>query len=140
MLHLRSNSAATYESHLHKHILPRPGDRPMGTLSRTDMQALVAVLADILAPSTTETVFAVMRSLMSSAVDDGVIPANPCTRVPMPRAEHREVEPLPDASVLAVMDALPTRCRVLVPLAAGAGLRFGEPAQDQSVTRHGRRG
>jgi integrase len=90
------------------------------------MKSAVAALAAVLAPSTVETVFAVMRAMMSAAVDDGVIPVNPCYRVPLPRVQPREVEPLPAAAVLALADALPRRYRACVPLAAGAGLRFGE--------------
>ena len=63
---------------------------------------------------------------MQSAVDDGLLPANPCSRVPLPRVERRVVEPLPPASVLAVADAITPRYRVAVMLAAGAGLREGE--------------
>jgi hypothetical protein len=53
------------------------------------MKFFIAVLAAKLAPSTTETVFAELRTLMQPAVDDGVIAANPCSRVPLPRAEAR---------------------------------------------------
>ncbi len=125
-MHLRPNSASTYASHLRTHWWPLVGDRQIRSLSRSDMKAAVAALAGRLAPSTVETVFAVMRAMMSAAVDDGVIPLNPCSRVPLPRVHQREVEPLPAAAVLALEDALPGRYRVSVPLAAGAGLRFGE--------------
>lgn len=42
-----------------------------------------------LAPSTVHTVYAVLRSLTLSAVEDQLIPANPCSRVPLqvPRSE-----------------------------------------------------
>jgi integrase len=126
LVHLRPNSASTYESHLHTHIVPLLGDRRMRTLARSDMKAFVAAKSAELAPATVETVFAVLRALMSAAVDDGVIPANPCTRVPLPAVAPREVEPLPAAAVLALEAALPGRYRVMVPLGAGAGLRFGE--------------
>jgi integrase len=125
-VHLRPNSASTYTSHLRTHWWPLLGDRQIRSLSRSDMKAAVAALAAGLAPSTVETVFAVMRAMMAAAVDDGVIPVNPCSRVPLPRVEPREAEPLPAAAVLALADALPGRYRVSVPLAAGAGLRFGE--------------
>ena len=125
-MHLRPNSASTYTSHLRTHWWPLLGDRQIRSLSRSDMKAAVAALAAGLAPSTVETVFAVMRAMMAAAVDDGVIPVNPCSRVPLPRVEPREAEPLPAAAVLALADALPGRYRVSVPLAAGAGLRFGE--------------
>ena len=126
LVHLRPNSASTYTSHLRTHWWPLLGDRQIRSLSRSDMKAAVAALAGSLAPSTVETVFAVVRAMIAAAVDDGVIPVNPCSRVPLPRVEPREVEPLPAAAVLALADALPCRYRVAVPLAAGAGLRFGE--------------
>lgn len=113
-------------ANLRTHWWPLVGDRRIRSLSRSDMKSAVAALAAVLAPSTVETVFAVMRAMMSAAVDDGVIPVNPCYRVPLPRVQPREVEPLPAAAVLALADALPRRYRACVPLAAGAGLRFGE--------------
>lgn len=124
--HLRPNSADTYASHLKNHIYPALGGRRMGSLGRADMKSFVAVLAGKLAPSTTETVFSVLRALMQSAVDDGVIAANPCSRVPLPRAEARVVEPVAAAAVLALLDAITSRYRVMVVLGAGAGLREGE--------------
>ncbi len=90
------------------------------------MKSAVAALTRRLAPSTVETVFAVMRALMTAAVDDGVIPVNPCTRVPLPKASPRVLVPLEPAAVLELADVIPPRYRVGVALAAGAGLRFGE--------------
>jgi integrase len=125
-VHLRPNSAETYASHLKTHILPALGERRMGGLGRSDMKAFVAALTAKLAPSTVETVFSVLRSLMQSAVDDGVIAANPCSRVPLPRVEPRVVEPLPAAAVIALADAITPRYRLAVWLGAGLGLREGE--------------
>jgi integrase len=98
----------------------------MGTLTRSDMKAFVAALSATLAASTVHTVYAVLRSLMQSAVDDGVIPGNPCSRVPLPRVERRVVEPLPVIAVLALADAITPRYRLAVWLGAGLGLREGE--------------
>jgi len=89
LVHLRPNSASTYTSHLRTHWWPLLGDRQIRSLSRSDMKAAVAALAGSLAPSTVETVFAVMRAMMAAAVDDGVIPVNPCSRVPLPRGAAR---------------------------------------------------
>jgi len=124
--HLRPNSADTYVSHLRNHIYPALGGRRMGSLARTDMKSFVSVLAAKLAPSTTETVFSVLRALMQSAVDDGVIAANPCTRIKLPVVEKHVVEPMPTAAVLALLKAITPRYRVMVVLGAGAGLRKGE--------------
>ncbi|MBB6349352.1 integrase [Nonomuraea muscovyensis] len=111
---------------LNTHIYSAFGDRRIGSLARTDMKSFVATLKGSLAPSTVGTVFAVLRALMQAAVDDGVVPANPCLRVPLPRVEARVVEPLPTQSVLALADAITPRYRLAVWLGFGLGLREGE--------------
>ena len=128
MLHLRPNSADTYASHLRNHIYPALGNRKMGTLTRTDAQSFVSLVSSKVAPTTTETVYAVLRAMMQSAVnaDPQVIPANPCTRIKLPKAGKRVVEPLPAAAIVALYDTITPRYRVAVALGAGLGLREGE--------------
>lgn len=126
LVHLRPNSAATYESHLRKHVYPLLGDYRIGALSKGDVKAFVAVKARELAPSTVETVIAVLRAMLAAAVEDGVIPSNPSARVGLPQVNPRVLQPLEAAEVLALQVALPARYRVAVSLGAGAGLRFGE--------------
>jgi integrase len=126
-VHLRPNSASLYASHVANHIVPLLGDRPLGALRRPDCTAFVAALAaKPLAPSTVHTVYAVLRSLMQSAVEDQLIPANPCSRVPLPRLDKRVVVPLTADAVSALAGEMPARYEVAVWLAAGAGLREGE--------------
>ena len=90
------------------------------------MKTFVAALSRILAPTTATTVYAVLRTMMAAAVDDGLIPENPCARVPLPRIDPRVLEPLPAAKVAAIAAAITPRYEVAVWLAAGAGLREGE--------------
>lgn len=87
---------------------------------------MAALTAKQLAPSTVHTVYAVLRSLMQSAVEDQLIAANPCSRVPLPRLDKRVVVPLPAAAVSALATAMSPRYELAVWLAAGAGLREGE--------------
>ena len=128
MLHLRLNSADTYSSHLRNHIYPLLGNRRMGTITRSDVQAFVSAVSGKVAPSTTETVYAVLRAMMQHAVDDDpqVIQANPCTRIKLPKSRKRVLEPLSAAAVLALLDAITPRYRVAVALGVGLGLREGE--------------
>ena len=126
MVHLRPNSMSTYASHLRNHWWPLLGDRQIRSLSRTDMKAAVAKLTGELAPSTVETVFAVMRAMMAAAADDGIIMVNPCSRVPLPEVTPRVLQPLEPAAVLALAGAIAPRYRVAVAIAAGTGTRFGE--------------
>jgi integrase len=126
-LHLRPNSASLYTSHVASHIIPLLGDRPLGALRRPDCTAFVAALtAKPLAPSTVHTVFAVLRALMQGAVEDQLIPANPCSRVALPRLDKRVIVPMPAEAVSALAAAMPARYELAVWLGAGAGLREGE--------------
>lgn len=125
-VHLRPNSATLYGAHLRNHIYPLLGGNRLGQLKRSDMKSFVAALTKTLAPATVHTVFAVLRSLMQSAVDDGLIPGNPCSRVPLPLVERGLVEPLPAEAIHALVKAITPRYAVTVWLAAGAGLREGE--------------
>ena len=92
------------------------------------MQSFVSLVSSRVAPTTTETVYAVLRTMMQSAVDADpqVIPLNPCTRIKLPKAGKRVVEPLPAAAILALREAITPRYRVAVALGAGLGLREGE--------------
>lgn len=126
LVHIRPGTLDLYRGHLHNHVLPAFGGRPVGALHRSDCKAFVASLANNLAPATVGTVYAVLRMVMQAAVDDGLIAANPCAKVPLPRVERRVVEPLPVAAVMGLARAMPARYAVTVWLAAGAGLRQGE--------------
>ncbi len=126
LVHVRPSTSELYRAHLRNHVLPAFGNRTIGSLRRSDCKTFVATLSPRLAPATVGTVYAVLRSLVQAAVDDGLIPANPCARVPLPRVEQRVVEPLPAASVVALSRAMPARYAVTVLLGAGAGLREGE--------------
>ncbi|MBC7551610.1 MAG: site-specific integrase [Cellulomonas sp.] len=126
LVHVRATTLNLYQAHLRNHVLPVLGARQVGSIRRTDCKAFVAGLSTKLAPATVSTVYAVLRRLMQSAVDDGLIVANPCSRVPLPRIEQRVIEPLPSSSVVALIAAMPERYAVTVLLGAGAGLREGE--------------
>lgn len=69
-----------------------------------------------------------VRAVLSAAVDDGLLPRNPCSAksVRPPATEQRRVVPwLPD-QVQAVRAALPQRYRPVVDMGAGCRLRQGE--------------
>jgi integrase len=125
-VHLRPNSASLYDSHLRTHIVPLLGERNLAALRRTDCKSFVAALSARLAPSTVHTVYAVLSSLMQSAVDDGLIPGNPCSRVPLPRVDKSVVTPMSASQVSDLAGTIAPRYRVAVWLAACAGLREGE--------------
>lgn len=122
----RPSTAQLYERTLRLHVLPAIGDRQLSSLRRSDVQALVGALNGKLSPKTTENVFKLVRAILSSAVDDGLIASNPCRRVARKEVEGRLLVPLSMAQVIAVADRIAGRYRALVLLAGGTGLRQGE--------------
>lgn len=112
--------------HMDNHVLPTFGDRQLGQVTQTQVQAWVRRLSDALAPSTVEVVFRHTASVFRAAVADGLIARSPCDRVKLPRRERRQIVPLETETVLLLADAAPARYRAAFVLAAGTGLRQGE--------------
>lgn len=122
----RPTTRAQAETHLRRHVYPTFGDRPIGTVRRTEVQAWVTRLSESLAPATTRCVYSYLAALFRAAVEDRLIPATPCTRIALPKVAPARVEPLGVEAVEALADAVPARYGALIVLAAGTGLRQGE--------------
>jgi hypothetical protein len=67
-----------YEGHIDHHIVPVLGGERLDQLAArpSKMQAFVAGLA--MAPSTARQVLGTLSRILAAAVDDGLIPCNPC--------------------------------------------------------------
>lgn len=123
----RPTTAARTAYLISKHIAgTKIGDRRLSTLRASELQGWVAERSQILAPSTLRLVAGVLRSILSSAVQDRLIASSPATRLSLPRSERERVVPLSTVQVQALADAMPERCRAMVIAQAGLGLRIGE--------------
>jgi len=73
-------------------------------------------------------VFTNVSTILSAAVDDGLIPTNPCRArsVRAPSLEHRRVAPWDANMVAAVRGTLPDQYKIVIDLGVGLGLRQGE--------------
>src|SRR5829696_3677677 len=107
-------------------VFPVIGVRPLAQLRTSELQALVKVLADRLAPSTVEATYRAVAAVLTAAVTDRVLTSSPATVVKLPRADRPRVQPLELADVHGLADAMPERARAAVMFAAGSGLRMGE--------------
>jgi len=114
------------ERTLRLHVYPVLGDRQLGAIRTSAVQAFVAAAAETLAPSTLRVAYSVVVTILRAAVADRVIASSPCAGVRLPEVRRRRVEP-PSLDVLPTLAAaLPPRLPAVVPLVAGAGLRQGE--------------
>lgn len=78
-------------------------------------------------PTRTAHAYQLLRTIMGTAKNDGLIRENPCT---IPKAgrtpKRRELDLLTVDELAAVVDGMPDRYRAAVLVAAWGGLRFGE--------------
>jgi integrase len=127
---LRPRTVDLYESLLEHHIVPALGDHEVGTLSAGTVRRWYSQLvrrcgSGSLTPAKS---YRLLRTILNTAVADGLIARNPCAIVGagIERSAERPVATL--AQVWALAEAVPARFRALVLTAAFGGLRFGELA------------
>lgn len=120
------NTTYQVRSRLRLHVHPVLGHLAMQVVTPSDIRRWLRGLT--MARSYQRTIFANVSQIFSAAVADEIIARNPCrsptVRKPVP--DPTQVVPWSSEQVAAVHAALPDRYAVLVPLAAGVGLRQGE--------------
>lgn len=124
---LRPRVRELYESELRLHILPSLGRLELGRLNTATVRSWhAALLANGPGASTVAKCYRLLRAMLATAVEDGVIAVNPCT-IKGASAEHAPERPIITAAqAWALADAVDPRFRALVLLAAFGGLRRGE--------------
>jgi integrase len=100
--------------------------RPLGSIRTGDARALIARLSQTYAPSTVGVNYDRVKSVFSSAIEDGLIGRNPFAGVPRPRGRKGKVRPLTVDQVAALYDAAEDDFKLAVALAATAGVRASE--------------
>jgi integrase len=111
-----------------RYAIDKFGDRPIASIRKGDVQALISELGDVLAPSTIRIVRQHVGGTFTRAIDDKLIVANPAVGVRLPRVETPSVVPLTAEQVQLLLDAADLWYRVAVVIGAGLGLRSSEAA------------
>lgn len=124
---LRPKVRELYESQLRLHIVPRLGHVPLGRLRPATVRSWYAgLLADGPGASTTAKCYRLLRAILNTAVEDGLLATNPCT-IRGAGAEQAAERRIPTVDqVFDLADVVMDRYRALVLLAAFGGLRRGE--------------
>lgn len=127
-LDLKETSKARYASVLRVHLLPRWGERQIGSIRRGDVDEWVAELRQAMPPGTVRKVHSTFRATLSFAVFKERLNTNPAVGVKLPRVPHRDIDRLflDEEEVNALAHAVPSRYRSVILLAAWGGLRAGE--------------
>ncbi len=126
-LHVGQATAARDDSVYHNHLLPRFGDRPLGSVRALDVQAWVNDLAASgLAPTTVRRCVQLAAAVFDAAVRDRLIAVSPVPGVTLPKLDHREMRFLSEDQLDDLLAAVEPASWLLVATAAYTGLRFGE--------------
>jgi integrase len=126
----RPSTADLYATELRTHVLPAFGSVPLPDITRRDVQEWVnALAASGLAPATVRHAYrAVFKSVLTDAIDDGLLARSPCHRIELPAAPLPVIEPLTPAQILTLANQIDARYQAMVLLGAGCGLRWSEAA------------
>ncbi|MFF7341479.1 tyrosine-type recombinase/integrase [Streptomyces sp. NPDC008163] len=124
------SSQIVTEQRLRLHAFPVLGSRPLDSFRPEHLRELVSALEANpgVSGAYARNIYGDVRAVLSAAVDDGLLPRNPCSAksVRPPSVERRRVTPWLASQVQAVRQALPQRYRTMVDTGAGCGLRQGE--------------
>jgi integrase len=116
---------ASYREIWRLYLEPRLGAYPLASIRRTDVQGLVAKVAERSAWRATDAL-KLLRMLLNQAFDEGIIGRNPAARVSAPKIHSEEPWVLNPDEVERIADNVGERWRALVLTAAYSSLRWSE--------------
>jgi integrase len=145
---LEDRTREHYAQLLRDHVYPTFGSLPVPAVTPAAVRTWHAALSKRTGPTARAHAYALLRTVMNTAVADDLIPANPCrVRGAGQTRRVKKIVPATLAELEALTKAMPGKYQLLVLLAAWCGLRFGELAElrrsDVDVTNgviHVRRG
>ena len=126
---LRPKTLQLYRYLLRRHLMAQLGGHTVASITEADVRRWRAdLLTAGVSQVTTAKAYRLLKSIMATAADDGLIRRNPC-RLKGASAEKSPERPvLSVAQVYALAEAVGPRYRALVLLACFCGLRWGELA------------
>jgi integrase len=101
-------------------------DRPLTAIRRGDVEGFVVKLSADVAPSTARVVFQHFRTLMRSALADGIIVLDPTIKIRLPQLPANELVIPTTEQVHALIAGAPEDFAAAIVLGAYVGLRAGE--------------
>lgn len=126
---LRPNTVQVYQYMLAAHLQPFFGNRAVADIREAHVRRWRGELLDSgVSPASVAKAYRLMKAIMSTAVDDGIVHRNPCRVRGAGQDRSPERPVLSVREVVALVEVMPERYRALVLLAAFGSLRWGELA------------
>jgi integrase len=123
---LKPRTRALYRNLLDRRILPALGNKPLAGLTAADIRSWHADQASDM-PTARAHAYALLRTILGSAVLDGLLPVNPChIRGASGTTRRHRIEPASLLQLEMIIDNMPERYRLMILLASWCALRFGE--------------
>lgn len=124
-------SLSTYESRIRNHIIPEFGGKKLKEIDSVAVQAWVNRLHKVkgLSPKTIKNTYAILKEILQQAVSVHYITVNPCVDIRLPRIEKKEIRPLEENELNALIKALEENEEEYAPVflfAVFTGMREGE--------------
>ena len=125
---LKPRTAHHYRVILDKFLIPAFGDTDLAQITPIDVRAWYARLAT--GPTYKAHTYSLLRTIMRTAVDDGMIAASPCVlRGAGSTKRQVQIRPATVDELTALVAAMPEQLQLTVILAGWCGLRYGEIAE-----------
>jgi integrase len=132
---LKPRTAELYAGLLKNHLVPTFGNIDLGDIHEADIRRWRKERLDAgkrqaqpFGQVTVAKAYRLLRAILNTAVEDGLIRHSPC-RIKGAGQEHSEERPvIPVSTLLRLLGEVPPRYRAMLLLATFANLRFGELA------------
>jgi integrase len=126
---LRPATKFGYRNALDNHILPAFGDLPLDEITTAAVRTWRGQFAAKGTDSAGAKAYGVLKAILQTAQDDGLIARNPCRLKGAGHAmKRRESVALSPAELAALADVMPRQWRALTLVSGWCGLRIGEAA------------
>jgi len=123
---LKPRTRALYADLLRDRLTPTFGDVPVKDITPEAVRRWHAGQGST-APTARAHAYALLRTILGTAVIDGLLPANPCHLRGAGNAKRvKKIRPATLEELEAIVAAMPERYKLMTLLAAWCGLRFGE--------------
>lgn len=126
---IKDRTREHYHAILEDHLLPEFGARQIAAITPKDVREWHAgALVD--RPTMRSHAYSLLRTIMTSAVNDELIDSNPCRITGAGRAKRvHKIRPASIDELATVTAAMPERLQLMVILASWCAMRFGETVE-----------